>query len=114
MTNLRSSRRRNHDEINHEQETKEVSQSSMNYFLLDLPFRDDSLLSLYIRCSMDESICYCGASRNAECSNSKNFLDKITVLEVTVEKYMNPEQHTVNSAALLHEVYNDMEKLDLE
>ncbi|GKC66274.1 hypothetical protein Tco_1098872 [Tanacetum coccineum] len=30
----------------------------MNYFLLDLPLRDDSLLSLYIRCPTDESICY--------------------------------------------------------
>ncbi|GKA16443.1 hypothetical protein Tco_0696190 [Tanacetum coccineum] len=30
----------------------------MNYFLLDLPLRDDSLLSLHIRCPTDESICY--------------------------------------------------------
>ncbi|GKA52311.1 hypothetical protein Tco_0745507 [Tanacetum coccineum] len=43
-----------------------------------------------------------------------NLLDKITVLEATVEMYMHPEQHTVNSAALLYEVYNDMGKLDLE
>nr|GEY39075.1 hypothetical protein [Tanacetum cinerariifolium] len=49
-----------------------------------------------------------GSSRNAECSNCKHFLDKITVLEAMVEMYMHPEQHTVNSAALLHEVYNDM------
>nr|GEX20485.1 hypothetical protein [Tanacetum cinerariifolium] len=28
--------------------------------------------------------------------------------------HMHPEQHTVNSAALLHEVFNEMEKLDLE
>nr|GEV20089.1 retrovirus-related Pol polyprotein from transposon TNT 1-94 [Tanacetum cinerariifolium] len=55
-----------------------------------------------------------GSSRNAECSNCKHFLDKITVLEATMEMYMHPEQHTVNSAALLHEVYNDMGKLDLE
>ncbi|GKA03531.1 hypothetical protein Tco_0676312 [Tanacetum coccineum] len=55
-----------------------------------------------------------GSSRNAECSNCKHLLDKITVLEATVEMYMHPEQHTVNSAALLHEVYNDMGKLDLE
>ncbi|GKC72853.1 hypothetical protein Tco_1118736, partial [Tanacetum coccineum] len=59
-------------------------------------------------------IYYPGASRNAECSNCKHLLDKITVLEATVEMYMNPEQHTVNSAAILHEVYNDMGKLDLE
>nr|GEV32667.1 hypothetical protein [Tanacetum cinerariifolium] len=55
-----------------------------------------------------------GASRNAECSNCKHLLDKITVLKATVEMYKNPEQHTFNSDALLHEVYNDMGKLDLE
>ncbi|GKC33414.1 hypothetical protein Tco_1040708, partial [Tanacetum coccineum] len=53
-------------------------------------------------------------SRNAECSNCKHLLDKITVLEAMLEMYKNPEQHTLNSAALLHEVYNDMGKLDLE
>ncbi|GKB50457.1 replication protein A 70 kDa DNA-binding subunit B [Tanacetum coccineum] len=55
-----------------------------------------------------------GASRNAECSNCKHLLDKITVLEAMLEMYKNPEQHTLNSTALLHEVYNDMGKLDLE
>ncbi|GJR02254.1 hypothetical protein Tco_0525238 [Tanacetum coccineum] len=55
-----------------------------------------------------------GASRNAECSNCKHLLDKITILEAMLELYKNSEQHTLNSAALLHEVYNDMEKLDLE
>nr|GEV79032.1 hypothetical protein [Tanacetum cinerariifolium] len=55
-----------------------------------------------------------GTSRNAKCSNCKNLLDKITVLEATVDMYRNPEQHTVNSAALFHEVYNNMGKLDLE
>ncbi|GJR66781.1 hypothetical protein Tco_0012846 [Tanacetum coccineum] len=49
-------------------------------------------------------------SRNAECSNCKHLLDKITVLEATVDMYMHPEQHTVNSAALFHEVYNNMGK----
>ncbi|GJY51144.1 hypothetical protein Tco_0441991 [Tanacetum coccineum] len=49
-----------------------------------------------------------------ECSNCKHLLDKITVLKATVEMYMHPEKHTVNSAALLHEVSNDMGKLDLE
>ncbi|GJU18651.1 hypothetical protein Tco_1146617 [Tanacetum coccineum] len=55
-----------------------------------------------------------GTSRNAHCSNCKHLLDKITVLEATVDMYMHPEQHTVNSAALFHEVYNNMRKLDLE
>nr|GEU90953.1 hypothetical protein [Tanacetum cinerariifolium] len=54
------------------------------------------------------------SSKNAECSNCKHLLDKITVLKSTVKMYMHPEQHTVNSAALFHEVYNDMRKLDLE
>ncbi|GJS30697.1 hypothetical protein Tco_0491317 [Tanacetum coccineum] len=53
-------------------------------------------------------------SRNAECSNCKHLLDKITVLEARVDMYMHPEQHTVNSAVLFHEVYNNMGKLDLE
>nr|GEV83353.1 hypothetical protein [Tanacetum cinerariifolium] len=55
-----------------------------------------------------------GTSSNAECSNCKHLLDKITELEVTVDMYMDPEQHTVNSAALFHEVYSNMGKLDLE
>nr|GEZ44815.1 basic blue protein-like [Tanacetum cinerariifolium] len=55
-----------------------------------------------------------GTSRNVECSNCKHLLDKITVLEATVDMYMHPEQHTVNSAVLFHEVYNNMGKVDLE
>ncbi|GJR86608.1 hypothetical protein Tco_0210619 [Tanacetum coccineum] len=55
-----------------------------------------------------------GTFRNAECSNCKHLLDKITVLEATVDMYMHPEQHTVNSATLFHEVYNNMGKLYLE
>ncbi|GJZ67434.1 hypothetical protein Tco_0630674, partial [Tanacetum coccineum] len=53
-------------------------------------------------------------SRNAECSNCKHLLDKITVPEATMDMYMHPEQHTVNSAALFHIVYNNMGKLDFE
>nr|GEX02081.1 hypothetical protein [Tanacetum cinerariifolium] len=55
-----------------------------------------------------------GTLRNVECSNCKYLLDKITVLEATVDMYMHPEQHTFNSAALFHEVYNNIGKLDLE
>ncbi|GJZ80775.1 hypothetical protein Tco_0645769 [Tanacetum coccineum] len=50
-------------------------------------------------------------SRNAECSNCKLLIGKKNVLEATLEMYMNPKQHTLNSTALLHEVYNDMRKL---
>nr|GEZ43785.1 hypothetical protein [Tanacetum cinerariifolium] len=55
-----------------------------------------------------------GSSRNAECSNCKHLCGKISVLKATINMYMHPEQHTVNLAALLHEVLNEMEKLDLE
>ncbi|GJT66984.1 hypothetical protein Tco_1018464 [Tanacetum coccineum] len=55
-----------------------------------------------------------GPSKNAEGSNCKLFLRKIKVLEATIDMYMHPKQHTLNSTALLYEVYNDMEKLGLE
>ncbi|GJU00025.1 hypothetical protein Tco_1110363 [Tanacetum coccineum] len=55
-----------------------------------------------------------GSSRNAECSNCKQLRGRISVLKATMEMHMHPEQHTLNSAALLHEVLNEMEKLDLE
>nr|GEZ86216.1 hypothetical protein [Tanacetum cinerariifolium] len=49
-----------------------------------------------------------GSSRNAECSNCKHLRGKISVLKTTMNMHMHPEQHTVNSAALLHEVLNEM------
>ncbi|GJU43729.1 hypothetical protein Tco_1200995 [Tanacetum coccineum] len=55
-----------------------------------------------------------GSSRNGECSNCKHLRGKISVLKATMDMHMHPEQHTVNSAALFHEVLNEMEKLDLE
>ncbi|GJQ92841.1 hypothetical protein Tco_0003980 [Tanacetum coccineum] len=55
-----------------------------------------------------------GSSRNTKCSNCKHLREKISVLKATMDMHMHPEQHTVNSAALLHEVLNEMEKLDLE
>ncbi|GKD46002.1 hypothetical protein Tco_1270647 [Tanacetum coccineum] len=55
-----------------------------------------------------------GSLRNAECSNCIILLGKIKVLEATVEMYMHPEQLTLNSTTLLHEVYNDIGKLGLE
>nr|GFA65444.1 hypothetical protein [Tanacetum cinerariifolium] len=55
-----------------------------------------------------------GSSRNAECSNCKHLRGKISVLKATMNMHMHPEQYTVNSAELLHEVLNEMEKLDLE
>ncbi|GJU08550.1 hypothetical protein Tco_1124980 [Tanacetum coccineum] len=55
-----------------------------------------------------------GSLKNAECSNCKHLRGKISVLKVTLDMHMHPEQHTVNSAALLQKVLNEMEKLDLE
>ncbi|GJV77706.1 hypothetical protein Tco_1509290 [Tanacetum coccineum] len=55
-----------------------------------------------------------GSLRNGECSNCKHLCGKISVLKAIMEMHMHPEQHAVNSAALFHEVLNEMEKLDLE
>nr|GFA00581.1 hypothetical protein [Tanacetum cinerariifolium] len=54
------------------------------------------------------------SSRNAECLNCKHLRGKISVLKATMNMHMHTEQHIVNPAALLHEVLNEMEKLDLE
>nr|GFB13522.1 hypothetical protein [Tanacetum cinerariifolium] len=58
--------------------------------------------------------CSSGSSRNAEYSNCKHLRGKTSVLKATMNMHMHSEQHTVNSAALLHEVLNEMKKLDLE
>nr|GEV15714.1 hypothetical protein [Tanacetum cinerariifolium] len=55
-----------------------------------------------------------GSSRNGDCSNCKHLRGKISVLKATMDMHMHPEQHTVNSAALFHEVLNEMENFDLE
>nr|GEX47885.1 hypothetical protein [Tanacetum cinerariifolium] len=55
-----------------------------------------------------------GTSISGGCSNFKHLLGKIKVLEAAVEMHMHPEQPTRNSTALLHELYNDMDKLGLE
>nr|GEV38397.1 hypothetical protein [Tanacetum cinerariifolium] len=54
------------------------------------------------------------SSRNAKCSNYKHLRGKISVLKATMNIHMHLKQHPVNSAALLHEVLNEMEKIDLE
>nr|GEW90044.1 reverse transcriptase domain-containing protein [Tanacetum cinerariifolium] len=55
-----------------------------------------------------------GTSISGGCSNCKHLLGKIKVLEAAVEMHMHPEQHTHNSTALLHELYNNMDNLGLE
>nr|GEZ52469.1 GPCR kinase [Tanacetum cinerariifolium] len=59
-------------------------------------------------------IYYGGSSTNTECSNCKHLLGRIKVLQATLKMYRHPEQHTLNSAALLHDLNNHMEKLGLE
>nr|GEU67960.1 hypothetical protein [Tanacetum cinerariifolium] len=59
-------------------------------------------------------IYYGGSSSNTDCSNCKHLLGRIKVLQVTLEIHRHPEQHTLNSAALLHDLNDDMEKLGLE
>nr|GEW58974.1 hypothetical protein [Tanacetum cinerariifolium] len=59
-------------------------------------------------------IYYGRSSTNTECSNCKYLLGRIKVLHATLEMYRHPEQHTLNSAALLHDLNNDMKKLSLE
>ncbi|GKA68218.1 hypothetical protein Tco_0768135 [Tanacetum coccineum] len=57
----------------------------------------------------------------AECSNCKFLAEKIKTLEAKIkilegalEMERHPEKHTLELAAILHELYNDMGKLDLE
>ncbi|GJS09160.1 phospholipase-like protein [Tanacetum coccineum] len=59
--------------------------------------------------------------RKAECSNCKFLAEKIKTLEAkikilegTLEMERHPENHTLETAAILHELYNDMGKLCLE
>ncbi|GJT82479.1 hypothetical protein Tco_1056821 [Tanacetum coccineum] len=59
--------------------------------------------------------------RKAECSNCKFLAEKIKTLEAKIkilegalEMQRHPKKHTLESAAILHELYNDMGKLGLE
>ncbi|GKF69985.1 hypothetical protein Tco_0203042 [Tanacetum coccineum] len=57
----------------------------------------------------------------AECSNYKFLAEKIKTLEVRIrilegqlEMERHPENHTLESAAILHEMYNGMGNLNME
>ncbi|GKE77809.1 hypothetical protein Tco_1543929, partial [Tanacetum coccineum] len=52
--------------------------------------------------------------RRAECSNCKFLAENIKILEGTLDMERHLENHTIESAAILHELYNDMGKLCLE
>ena len=45
---------------------------------------------------------------NTECSNCIKLNHQIMVLNKMLEVYMHPNKHTTDSAALLHDLYNDM------
>ncbi|GJZ53810.1 hypothetical protein Tco_0608695 [Tanacetum coccineum] len=51
---------------------------------------------------------------NAEYSNCKFLPAKIKLLEATLEMERHSENHTLESAVILLELYNDMEKHGLE
>ncbi|GJX86750.1 hypothetical protein Tco_0337524 [Tanacetum coccineum] len=60
-------------------------------------------------------------SRKAKWLNCKFLAEKIKTLEAKIkilegalEMERHPEKHTLESAAILHELYNDMGKLGLE
>ncbi|GKE97754.1 phospholipase-like protein [Tanacetum coccineum] len=61
-----------------------------------------------------------GSSRSAqnlgkaECSNCKFLAEKIKILEGALEMERHPEKHTLDLAAILHELYNEMGKLSME
>ncbi|GKE21602.1 hypothetical protein Tco_1433114, partial [Tanacetum coccineum] len=68
-----------------------------------------------------------GSSRSAqnlgkaECSNCKFLAEKIKTLEARIrilegqlEMERHPENHTLESAAILHEIYNGMGNLNME
>nr|GEX06021.1 phospholipase-like protein [Tanacetum cinerariifolium] len=82
-------------------------------------------LTLYTRPSIRPGY-YAGTSRStmnvgkAECSNCKFLAEKIKTLEAkikilegTLETEMHSENHTIELAVILHELYNDMGKLGL-
>ncbi|GJV49015.1 hypothetical protein Tco_1439227 [Tanacetum coccineum] len=57
----------------------------------------------------------------AECSNCKFLAEKIKTLEAKIkilegalEMERHPEKHTLDSVAILHELYNEMGKLSME
>ncbi|GJW82020.1 hypothetical protein Tco_0145995 [Tanacetum coccineum] len=72
------------------------------------------------KCSVKEDISAQNLGK-AECSNCKFLAEKvktleenIKILEGALEMERHPEKHTLESAAILHELYNDMGKLGLE
>ncbi|GKA01794.1 hypothetical protein Tco_0674459 [Tanacetum coccineum] len=51
---------------------------------------------------------------NTECSNCKLLTMKINILEARLAMERHPEDHACQSAAILHELLNEMENLCVE
>ncbi|GKA34673.1 hypothetical protein Tco_0721102 [Tanacetum coccineum] len=51
---------------------------------------------------------------NTECSNCKLLTMKIKILEARLAMEKNPDDHLCESAAILHELLNEMENLRVE
>ncbi|GJU93048.1 hypothetical protein Tco_1317804 [Tanacetum coccineum] len=51
---------------------------------------------------------------NTECSNYKLLTMKIKILEARLDMEKNPDDHPCESAAILHELLNEMENLHME
>ncbi|GJS18110.1 hypothetical protein Tco_0412582 [Tanacetum coccineum] len=51
---------------------------------------------------------------NAECSNCKLLTMKIKILEARLAMERHPDDHACQSAAILHELLNEMENLRVE
>ncbi|GJS38961.1 hypothetical protein Tco_0564004 [Tanacetum coccineum] len=103
------------------------------YSTLDVQDGRVDMLWLYVRGSTDESIwnfntsklfsgnfqiCTESRKRSAQmyfmAEKIKTLEAKIKILEGALEMERHPEKHTLESAAILHELYNDMGKLGLE
>ncbi|GJZ35447.1 hypothetical protein Tco_0581264 [Tanacetum coccineum] len=72
-------------------------------------------LTAWLVARLPSTTIYAPSIGKAECSNRKFLTEnmkvlagKIKVFEATLEMEMHPENHTLDSAALLHELYNDM------
>ncbi|GJS33738.1 hypothetical protein Tco_0532120 [Tanacetum coccineum] len=51
---------------------------------------------------------------NTECSNCKLLIMKIKILEARLAMKRHPDDHTCQSAAIFHELLNEMENLRVE
>ncbi|GJW95885.1 F-box domain containing protein [Tanacetum coccineum] len=70
--------------------------------------------SLYSSGNITPQTHHSATSISEGCSNCKHLLGMINILKATVKMHMHPEQHTRNSTALVHELYNDLDNLGLE